>query len=436
VVNDLNYTEAVEYIFSIPKFTTKNKIDNTVALMEQLGRPDRNMKIIHVAGTNGKGSVCAFISSILVKAGKLTGLFTSPHLVKINERFQINGKSISDESFLAAYEKVQAAVNVMQKEGFAHPTYFELLFAVSMMAFQDAGVEYAVLETGLGGRLDATNVVENPVAVILTSISLDHTEILGDTIEKIAWEKAGIIKEGVPVIYDGRNPEVERIVRKQAAIMNAHAFPLYEEMYEILLNTDKSIDFSLNYEYYENVRITVPYVATYQVINCALALLAMNQINRICEIPMELRIAGIRETTWQGRMETVMPGVVLDGAHNLAGIKELIKTIRNLQKENRIVMLFSAVAEKEFEEMIKMICHLTKLSAVIVTQIDNDRGVSAEQLADAFRRYTDVSVRICPAIGEAFCEALRERQDGILFCAGSLYLIGELKCIMEGSTYD
>jgi len=436
VVNDLNYTEAVEYIFSIPKFTTKNKIDNTVALMEQLGRPDRSMKIIHVAGTNGKGSVCAFISSILVKAGKLTGLFTSPHLVKINERFQINGKSISDESFLAAYEKVQAAVNVIQQEGFAHPTYFELLFAVAMMAFQDAGVEYAVLETGLGGRLDATNVVENPVAVILTSISLDHTEILGDTIEKIAWEKAGIIKEGVPVIYDGRDPEVERIVRKQAAIMNAHAFPLYEEMYEILLNTDKSIDFYLNYEYYENVRITVPYVATYQVINCALALLAMNQISRLCEIPIELRIAGIRETTWQGRMETVMPGVVLDGAHNLAGIKELIKTIQNLQKENRIVMLFSAVAEKEFEEMIKMICHLTKLSAVIVTQIDNDRGVSAEQLAEAFRRYTDVSVRICPVIGEAFCEALRERQDGILFCAGSLYLIGELKCIMEGSTYD
>lgn len=435
-MNDLNYTEAVEYIFSIPKFTTKNKIDNTVALMEQLGRPDRSMKIIHVAGTNGKGSVCAFISSILVKAGKLTGLFTSPHLVKINERFQINGKSISDESFLAAYEKVQAAVNVIQQEGFAHPTYFELLFAVAMMAFQDAGVEYAVLETGLGGRLDATNVVENPVAVILTSISLDHTEILGDTIEKIAWEKAGIIKEGVPVIYDGRDPEVERIVRKQAAIMNAHAFPLYEEMYEILLNTDKSIDFYLNYEYYENVRITVPYVATYQVINCALALLAMNQISRLCEIPIELRIAGIRETTWQGRMETVMPGVVLDGAHNLAGIKELIKTIQNLQKENRIVMLFSAVAEKEFEEMIKMICHLTKLSAVIVTQIDNDRGVSAEQLAEAFRRYTDVSVRICPVIGEAFCEALRERQDGILFCAGSLYLIGELKCIMEGSTYD
>ena len=435
-MNDLNYTEAVEYIFSIPKFTTKNKIDNTVALMEQLGRPDRSMKIIHVAGTNGKGSVCAFISSILVKAGKLTGLFTSPHLVKINERFQINGKSISDESFLAAYEKVQAAVNVMQKEGFAHPTYFELLFAVSMMAFQDAGVEYAVLETGLGGRLDATNVVENPVAVILTSISLDHTEILGDTIEKIAWEKAGIIKEGVPVIYDGRDPEVERIVRKQAAMMNAHAFPLYEEMYEILLNTDKSIDFSLNYEYYENVRITVPYVATYQVINCALALLAMNQISRLCEIPMELRISGIRETTWQGRMETVMPGVVLDGAHNLAGIKELIKTIRNLQKENRIVMLFSAVAEKDFEGMIKMICHSTKLSAVIVTQIENDRRVSAKQLAEAFRRYTKISIRVCPDIGEAFCEALRERQDGILFCAGSLYLIGELKCIMEGSTYD
>ena len=190
----MNYTEAVEYVLSVPKFTTKNKLENTVELMERLGRPDRKMKIVHVAGTNGKGSVCAYLSSIFESAGKKVGLFTSPHLVKINERFQINNQPISDELFLKSYEKVWEVIQDMVKDGFYHPTYFEILFALCMVAFEREQVEYVILETGLGGRLDATNIVEHPIATILTSISLDHTEILGDTVEKIAWEKAGILK--------------------------------------------------------------------------------------------------------------------------------------------------------------------------------------------------------------------------------------------------
>ena len=143
----MNYTEAVEYVLSVPKFTKKNKLENTIELMERLGRPERGMKIIHVAGTNGKGSVCAFLSSILDKADKRVGLFTSPHLVKINERFQINNVPISDEAFLGAYRQVWAAIEEMQEDGFFHPTYFEILFAVAMVAFKEADVEYVVLET-------------------------------------------------------------------------------------------------------------------------------------------------------------------------------------------------------------------------------------------------------------------------------------------------
>lgn len=208
-------------------------MENTVELMERLGRPERSMKIIHVAGTNGKGSVCAFLSTMLVKEGKETGLFTSPHLVKINERFQINNEPVSDEDFLAAYRRVQAVVEEMQKDGFAHPTYFELLFALAMVLFKEKRMEYVVLETGLGGRLDATNMVEKPLATVITSISLDHTEILGDTIEKIAFEKAGIIKPHVPVIYDGHCKEAEQDVRNGEEL-DAPAFGLHEEMYEIL----------------------------------------------------------------------------------------------------------------------------------------------------------------------------------------------------------
>ena len=189
----LNYTEAVEYIYNIPKFTTKNKPEHTAEFLNRLGHPERSMKIIHVAGTNGKGSVCAFLSSMLTEAGKRTALFTSPHLVKINERFQINNQMVSDEEFLSAFLKVDEVVKGMQADGLPHPTYFELLFGVAMVLFAELKAEYVVLETGLGGRLDATNTVEHPLATVITSISLDHTEILGDTIEKIAFEKAGII---------------------------------------------------------------------------------------------------------------------------------------------------------------------------------------------------------------------------------------------------
>lgn len=427
----MTYTEAVEYILSVPKFTKKNKMENTIELMERLGRPERSMKIIHVAGTNGKGSVCAFLSTILVKAGKRTGLFTSPHLVKINERFQLNNESVSDEDFLAAYLKVQEAVESMQRDGFAHPTYFELLFALAMVLFEEKHMEYVVLETGLGGRLDATNMVEKPLAAVITSISLDHTEILGDTIGKIAFEKAGIIKPHVPVIYDGHCEEAERVIRERAKELHAPAFGLHEGMYEILANTEKSIDFSLNSGYYEHTEVTVPYLAHYQVINSALALLAMDVIDPKREISVGTRVQAIRETTWQGRMETVLPGVVFDGAHNADGVREFVRTVQRIQKERRVTLLFSAVMEKDYERMIQTICEQTELSHVTVTEIPGDRNVPAEKLAEVFRKYTKAPVRAVRKIGDAFDAALEEKKDGMLFCVGSLYLVGELKSLLR-----
>ena len=430
----MNYTEAVEYILSVPKFTKKNKMENTIELMERLGRPERKMKIIHVAGTNGKGSVCAFLSTMLVKAKKRTGLFTSPHLVKINERFQINNEPVSDEEFLAAYEKVRGAVEEMQKDGFAHPTYFELLFAMAMVLFEEKAVEYVVLETGLGGRLDATNMVEKPIAAIITSISLDHTEILGDTIEKIAFEKAGIIKPGVPVIYDGRCKEAEKVILARARELGAPAFGLQEEMYEILENTDKSIDFSLSSRYHIHTRVTVPYLARYQVINSSLALMAMEVICK--DIPIGLCTEAVRETTWQGRMEPVMPGVVLDGAHNADGVREFVRTVQRMQKKYRVTLLFSAVMEKDYEKMIATICRQTELAHIVVTEIAGDRNVPAEKLAEVFRRYTNTPVKAVRMIADAFREAFKEKGDGMLFCAGSLYLVGELKNLLKEERFN
>ena len=193
-----DYQEAVEYIEELPKFTKKHTLEHTKEFLEKLGNPCMDRKVIHVAGTNGKGSVCAYIQAILEAEGKTTGFFTSPHLVKINERIQMNRKPVDDDTFYRVFTKVVIAAKEMEEEGSGHPSYFEFLYGMGMTAFEEMDVEYIVLETGLGGRLDATNSFANPVLSVITSISLDHTDILGDTIEKIAAEKAGIIKKNIP----------------------------------------------------------------------------------------------------------------------------------------------------------------------------------------------------------------------------------------------
>ncbi|OYP22036.1 tetrahydrofolate synthase, partial [Lachnotalea glycerini] len=213
----MNYEEAVEYILNIPKFTKKNPMDNIKTLMKKLGNPEESMKVIHVAGTNGKGSVCAFLASILRQAGKTNAMFTSPHLIEINERFEINGKKVTNEVFTETFHIVINGVNQMIEEGYSHPTFFEFLFAMAMVIFKRAKVEYAILETGMGGRLDATNVIDKPVMTIITTIALDHMQILGDTIEEIAKEKAGIIKSNVVVVFDGTNEAASRVIEEIAS---------------------------------------------------------------------------------------------------------------------------------------------------------------------------------------------------------------------------
>ncbi len=432
----MTYKEAEAYINSVPKFTSKNKPENTMELIRRLGHPERSMKVIHVAGTNGKGSVCAFLSSMLTEGGKRTGLFTSPHLVKINERFQINNEPVSDEIFLNAYEWVMKLVEEMQKDGFYHPAYFELLFAIGMVIFEEAQVEYLILETGLGGRLDATNIVEKPVVTVITSISLDHTEILGDTIEEIAGEKAGIIKQNIPIVYDGREKRAEKVILQKAKEQNAKAVPLDEEKLSIQGSTDHSVDYVFDNPVYKGHLITVPYLAPYQVRNSALALLAMEELDPQHEISLETRLQAIRDTRWQGRMETVLPGVIVDGAHNEDGVHEFVRTLRQVGSSRRIVMLFSAVVEKNYEEMVHTICETGCIQEVVVTEIHGSRIVPAEELAAVFRKFTNVPVTVIHSIEEAFNTAMEKKGDGLLFCVGSLYLVGEVKKVIEEKKHD
>ena len=427
----MTYQEAVAYIDETPKFTKKNTLDHTRAFLKRLGDPQEKMKILHVAGTNGKGSVCSFLASMLKAGGKRTGLFTSPHLVKINERFVVDEQDVSDEEFLEAFHTVMGCVEEMKEEGYPHPTYFELLFLIGMKLFERAGVEYLVLETGLGGRLDATNSVAHPLVSVITSISLDHTEYLGDTVAAIAGEKAGIIKEGVPVVYDASCPESAEVIRRRAEELRAPAYPITPKMYKISKTTKKHIDFSIDSGYYDDIRLSISSVAEYQVKNAAEAVTAIRVIDREGAFTDEVIRKGVEEMRWQGRMETVLPGVIIDGAHNEAGVEEFVKTARRLEADYPVTLLFAAVGDKDYRHMIETICRKLRLERVIVTEVGGYRSVDVKVPEELFRQFGAKKVTAIPDVEEAFDEALREQGDGILFCVGSLYLVGNIKSILE-----
>ena len=426
----MNYTEAVDYIETIPKFTVKHPPEHTRELLSRLGNPQEGIKIIHVAGTNGKGSVCAYLNAMLLAGGKKTGLFTSPHLVRINERFQINGEDVSDEQFLNAFLKVEKAAKEYEAEGEGHPSYFETLFLMGMLIFKEAGVEYLVMETGLGGRLDATNVVEKPLACIITSISRDHTEYLGDTLEAIAGEKAGIIKAGVPVIYDASQPGPASVIAAKAKEVGSPAWPMEPSFYEMKTQSREGITFTFAYPGGEKAELAIPYVAKYQMMNASLAFYTMHILQDVHDIPKNVLAEGLSKIKWPCRMEMAAPGVIIDGAHNEDGIAQFVSTAGYFAKENEITILFTAVADKHYHEMIGEICEGIHPSHVVATQIDGSRVVPAEVLAEDFRKAGCTDVCAEPEIGAAYEKALGKKGSGMLFCVGSLYLAGELKAYL------
>lgn len=426
----MNYTEAVDYIETIPKFTVKHPPEHTRELLSRLGNPQEGIKIIHVAGTNGKGSVCAYLNAMLLAGGKKTGLFTSPHLVCINERFQINGEDVSDEQFLDAFLKVEKAAKEYEAEGEGHPSYFETLFLMGMLIFKEAGVEYLVMETGLGGRLDATNVVEKPLACIITSISRDHTEYLGDTLEAIAGEKAGIIKAGVPVIYDASQPGPASVIAAKAKEMGSPAWPMEPSFYEMKTQSREGITFTFAHPGGEKAELAIPYVAKYQMMNASLAFYTMHILQDVHDIPKNVLAEGLSKIKWPCRMEMAAPGVIIDGAHNEDGIAQFVSTAGYFAKENEITILFTAVADKHYHEMIGEICEGIHPSHVVATQIDGSRVVPAEVLAEDFRKAGCTDVCAEPEIGAAYEKALGKKGSGMLFCVGSLYLAGELKAYL------
>ena len=419
------YEEAVNYIMSTPKFTTKNSMEDTKAFLHKLGSPDRKLKIIHVAGTNGKGSTCSYMKSILEAAGKKVALFTSPHLVDIRERFRIGEEMISEECFYDAFMQVYELL-----EGSYHPTFFEYLFFMAILIFAKEDIDYCILETGLGGRLDATNSVENKVLSVITRISLEHVEYLGNSISEIAGEKAGIMMEGVPVVFSDVEPDATKVFMNRAGELSCPAYPVSKNDYRVLNLRNKSIDFSYVSRYDKNVCTTMCLhtIARYQVENCALALRAVELLDVEREISMDTIKRGVENCFWAGRMEEVLPDTYVDGAHNEDGIRAFLETVAQDGHEGKRTLLFSVVADKDYGKMIGAIGRSGLFDKLVVARLNSSRAASFEDLEALLQQVAAYKGEHYENVIGAFQSCLDHRETGErIYVAGSLYLVGEIK---------
>ena len=422
------YEGAVSYCLAVPRFTKKNDMESTRDFFKYLGNPGTKAQIIHIAGTNGKGSVSAFLQSICLNAGKKVGMFTSPHLCDIRERIRVDGLLCSEDAFLQGFLTVKEALFSYRKEcpdkKEYHPTFFEMLFFIGMLCFEKEKPDVIILETGLGGRLDATNVIAAPSLCIITKVGYDHMEYLGQTLAEIAGEKAGIIKRGVPVVYFQEREEVTAVIEKKAKTLSSPCIPVSKDVVDLRFFGDKYIDFSYNSRYYDYVGLRVNTKAVYQTENAALAICAAEILWQEKIVPFLQE--GIASMHWEGRMEEVLPGVFFDGAHNEDGIEAFLNSVKHDGCKGMRYLLFSVVQDKEYRKMADMLVGSGLFEYIYTAPIASERSVSKEDLEELFGVNANVYFYDTPQ--NALLGMLRDREtEDCLYVAGSLYLIGQLK---------
>lgn len=423
----MEYSEIKAFLNDTPQYGETTGVERAGKLLELLGNPDKNLKIIHIAGTNGKGSVCSYIDDILKKSGYKTGLFTSPHLVTIRERIQVDGELISGEDFTQYFNKVYETARANNLK----LAYFDFFFGAAMLYFDKCKVDYVVLETGLGGSLDATNAVHNPLCCVITTISLEHTAILGDTIKKIAEQKAGIIKQGVPVVYADDN-EASGVIEDIAHSKNSYCYGVSPQQYQIIKNFNGCIDFSLHNEYYINNCLRLATPAIYQVENVSIAITVCRLLKHLYHI--DIKDSAIVDSAgshiWQGRMEKLTDNIYVDGAHNPQGIQSFVNSVNGMYADStdKAALLFSVVSDKNFEQMISILCGCKVFARIAITVTGGIRHLDKEYISAAFKRHTDIEVEVYDSAKEA---VLALKNEPMVFCTGSLYLVADIRKVLE-----
>jgi len=430
----MNYAESVYFVENAAVFGAEKKgLENIRELLRRLGDPQNRFRAIHVAGTNGKGSVCACLDAMLRQQGIRTGLYTSPYLERFTERIRIDGEEIAEDTFADICTRVRETAEAMVADGLTHPTFFELVTACCFVAYAEAGVEVAVIETGLGGRLDATNVLM-PAMCVITAIGLDHTAVLGETVEEIAREKAGIIKPGVPVVvypqpFDEAYAEILCAARDKDA-------PVYAVRDASLLVEESGLNgqtFSMSFQGQRLGSFRTSLMGRHQVLNSATAILAAIVFSQLEIVPLSLKAIreGVEKVRWAGRLEIVSrdPLVILDGAHNPQGAEQLAEAIDQITPNHDAVLLVGAVRTKDVDQVARILAH--KAATIVVTQPPIEKALAAKETADAFMAHdaqpmvqTDLETALEMSL------ALARGKNCPLIIAGSLYLVGAVRKIL------
>ena len=429
----MTYEEAMEYISNVGMFGSNYGLERTHRLLELLGSPQNKLKLIHIAGTNGKGSTTSMISKVLIGMGFKVGMYTSPYLEVFEERIQINGVNIPKDKLIDNLENVKYAVSKVIEEGYEHPTEFEIITALMFLYFYNEKIDYGVIEVGLGGRLDSTNVIIPKVSVI-TSISMDHINILGNTIEEIAKEKSGIIKEDVPVILYPQKKEAEDVILKAAHNNNSKVYYVKTDDGNL-----KGIDYD---NITQNVQVNglngiynvdLPLLGEHQILNLCVAIKAVEVLCQVEKIQYNKEIIeeSLKDVKWIGRLETLNrnPLIVIDGAHNIDGIRVLKNNIRKYFKYNKMYLLLGILADKQVDEMIKEITPMAE--KIFALTPHSDRAELSEDLQREIEKVNQ-NVEAFDDYNEAINEALKVAEDDdLILVSGSLYMIGDMRKIIN-----
>lgn len=426
----MNYREAMQYIDELRPLGRVMGLESMRRLCEKLGNPQEQLKFVHIAGTNGKGSVLAYVSTVMQEAGYRVGRYLSPAVREYREVFQVDGKTITQSGFCKYLEPVKVAAASMAEEGLPHPTLFEVETAVAFLFFQDKECDLVVLETGLGGALDATNVVEQTLAAVFSSISMDHMDILGDSLEEIATAKAGIIKNKCYVISVQQSPEAMKILR-QAALLKKGKFLTADvsRAKHVRYGVTKQ---SFDYERYKNLEISM--LGQFQIENAVLAVETVLALGRCgYKIPEEKLRRGLLETKWPGRFDVIAkrPLFIADGAHNEDAAKKLAESIRFYFTNRKIIYIMGMLQDKEADKVIRSTSTLAS-HIITVTPPAGDRAMPALDLAQTAREYhsaVTAADSVQEAVEIAYLLAGKDK-EAVIIAFGSLSYLGELMDIV------
>ncbi|MBQ7679143.1 MAG: bifunctional folylpolyglutamate synthase/dihydrofolate synthase [Butyrivibrio sp.] len=422
----MTFQEALAVINGLPGFSEKHTIPALQARLEELGSPDAGLKIIHVAGTNGKGSVCNYLSEILQRAGYHVGLFTSPHLVDIRERIRLDGAEISEADF--ARLTGQLSERLQSPAGTPAATYFEFLLLVALLYYAERRPDYLILECGLGGRLDPTNAVREVALSVITHIARDHTQYLGETIPEIAAEKAGILRPGTPAVYlreAESAPVIERRAREVGALLTA------VETGDVRREPAAAgqLAFSCKSRYDDRYDVRLQTQAEYQIQNAVIAITAAEVLG-ISRSDIEW---GLFRAHWPGRMEQLQPGFYVDGAHNADGVRVFLQSVERIPLQGARRLIFAAAADKQVAEELSLLRESGLFAEIAFTGYDSPRAVPGETMAERYLAQENGTDPACAVeyyddSASAFQALMaRHREGDLLFAAGSLYLVGEMK---------